>query len=1183
MTETETPFLDTPTHKIIEQIPDRTGALHCTGVTGSERAYLLSKIYRRHQTPLCVVTPTVKDAEIFKEDLEFFMPADAPPSSVFPANNILPFRQIAYHNETASRRIRLLYQLAETERPPMITTPISAFIQKITPKKELQAFSELVLVGEELDRDLLIKKLVEGGYTRAAIVEEPGDYCVRGGILDLFCPLYPYPLRIEFFGDLVESLRFFAVTSQRKKEDLEEAVITPAREAILKRANLDHFIGQVKEKAAEMDLSGDKVREIIERIKKEGVFQGIEGLISLLYDDLDLLSDYLPHNMLVVLSDPQNLAQAARNEWEQANKNYVTALNEGNLCLSPSDIYLRWSRAQKTLDALKPLRLHPLAISGGDGDIFGDDISFHLDVKEDATLGARGPDYRKGQDLFEPLVKKIREHQASRFIICLVCGAKSRAESLKSMLTPYGLSLRLGGRFGDFDHKRALNPDHVYICIGQASSGFVWPSEALAVISEEQIFGVRRKRRKTTSRQVHTQLISFGDMQTGDLVVHAEHGIGQYGGLTKLTLNGSEHDFILICYRNNDKLYLPVDRISMVSKYMGVDGVAPVLDKMGGKSWERVKGRVKESVAKIAKDLLKLYAKRKISKGWRFSPSDGGYAAFEQGFEFEETADQRKAIDDVINDMEKTTPMDRLICGDVGYGKTEVALRAAFKAINDNKQVAMLVPTTVLAEQHHATFSKRFERYPVEVACLSRFRTPKEQQEIVEGLKKGTIDIVIGTHRLIQKDVVFNDLGLLVLDEEQRFGVKHKEKLKKLKSSVDVLALTATPIPRTLHMSLMGVRDISIISTPPEHRQAIVTYVSEFDDAIVADAIRKELKRGGQIFFIHNNIHSIWAIAKKLQTLVPEVRLDVAHGRLSEKELEKVMLRFIHKKIDMLVCTTIVESGLDIPNANTILINRADRFGLAQMYQLRGRVGRAEEQAYAYLFIPNESILTRDAQKRLKVLMEYSDLGSGFQIAMNDLKIRGGGSILGASQSGHIAAVGYDMFLKLMENAVAELKGEPIQEDLEPEINVFMSCLLPEDYIPDIDQRLTAYRRLARMKTLDEIAEFKNELQDRFGALPTEASNLLMKIMLKVLAIRAGVKRLDLTEEWLLLNFSEAHQKNPLGIIELVNRPDKKYIFTVDHVFKAQLAKSNSSRMNLNGLMVRTKNILQEIYECVNL
>ncbi|MDM8556211.1 transcription-repair coupling factor [Desulfococcaceae bacterium HSG7] len=1176
MIEAETEFSETTTDTMIGHIHSRSGAFHCTGISGSERAYLVSKIYQKHKRPLTVITATSKDAERFKENLEFFLPSGASPVCVFPPYNILPFKQLAYHSETAARRIRILHQLTEDVRPPILVTSISAFVQKMAPKKIMQQYSELIMAGEETDRDQLIRKLVEGGYTRAAIVEEPGDYCVRGGILDVFSPLYKHPLRIEFFGDLVESLRFFSVTTQRKKGDFQEAVIVPAREAILKRNNLEHFIRRVKKQAAELDLSGDKVREIIERIKKEGLFQGIEGLISLLYDKLDILSDYLPDNTLLVLSEPRNIANTADKEWEQATKNFITARNDGRLCVPPQDLYLKWSQAQKMLNSLRPLSFHALAVSSGDPAMFED--SFDFNVQDNTALSTRAHNYRENQELFKPLVKKIREYQENRFTVCLACGTKSRADSLKSMLTPYGLSMRISNGFGELNLNRILNPDVVYICTGQVSSGFVWPLESLAIITEEEIFGVRRKRRKTVSRRVHTELITFGDMRTGDLVVHAEHGIGQYGGLTKLTLTGAAHDFLLISYRNNDKLYLPVDRISMVSKYMGVDGVAPVLDKMGGKSWERIKKRVKESVAQIANDLLKLYAKRRINKGWRFSPPDRNYSEFEHGFPYEETADQQKAINDVLNDMEKSTPMDRLICGDVGYGKTEVALRAAFKAVNDNKQAAMLVPTTVLAEQHYATFAERFERYPVKVACLNRFRTLKEQREILKCLKNGTTDIVIGTHRLIQKDVVFNDLGLLVLDEEQRFGVTHKEKLKKFKSTVDVLALTATPIPRTLHMSLVGVRDISIISTPPEQRQAIITYISEFDDAIIASAVRKELKRKGQIFFIHNNIRTIWAIAERLQKLVPEVRLDVAHGRLSEKELEKVMMRFIHKEIDMLVCTTIVESGLDIPNANTILINRADRFGLAQMYQLRGRVGRAEEQAYAYLFIPHESILTRDAQKRLKVLMEYSDLGSGFQIAMSDLKIRGGGSILGASQSGHIAAVGYDMFLKLMENAVAELKGEPIQEDLEPEINVFMACLLPETYIPDIDQRLTAYRRLARMKTLDKIAEFKSELQDRFGPLPVEASNLLMKIMLKVLAIRAGVKRLDLTEGWLVLSFSEAHQKNPLGIIELVSRKNKKCTFTADHIFKTQLAKKN-----LKGLMIQAKNILQEIYQCVNL
>jgi transcription-repair coupling factor (superfamily II helicase) len=601
------------------------------------------------------------------------------------------------------------------------------------------------------------------------------------------------------------------------------------------------------------------------------------------------------------------------------------------------------------------------------------------------------------------------------------------------------------------------------------------------------------------------------------------------------------------------------------------------LDKLGGKSWDRVKERVKKSVEKIASELLKLYASRRVLEGYRFSDFSDEMQEFEAAFPYEETPDQLSAINDVFNDMMSSAPMDRLVCGDVGYGKTEVALRACFLAVHNGKQVALLAPTTVLAQQHYATFAERFSKFPVNVACLNRFRPPKEQKTIIEDLKAGKIDIVIGTHRLVQKDVAFKDLGLLILDEEQRFGVKHKERLKQIKKTVDVLTLTATPIPRTLHMSLMGVRDISVLSTPPEYRRAIITYISEFDDTIIKDAIRKELKRGGQIFFVHNNIYTIQSIARHLQELVPEVRLAVAHGRLKDTTLEKVMFSFMNRELDMLVCTTIIESGLDIASANTIIVNRADRFGLSQIYQLRGRVGRSDEQAYAYLFVPGESKLTKDAVKRLKVLMEHSDLGSGFQIAMNDLRIRGGGSILGASQSGHIAAVGYDTFLQLMEQAMSELKGEPVQTALEPEINITLSTFIPESYIPDIDQRLSTYRRLARMHSLKEISDFKTEMEDRFGALPVEASNLLIKIMLKVLSVGAGVKCLDLNDDRLLLHFSESHQKHPLGIVDMVIEENSRFSITPENIFIADL--SGASQFSH---LAQTKNILKEIRQRVN-
>ncbi|MDA8404705.1 MAG: transcription-repair coupling factor, partial [Desulfobacteraceae bacterium] len=713
---------------------------------------------------------------------------------------------------------------------------------------------------------------------------------------------------------------------------------------------------------------------------------------------------------------------------------------------------------------------------------------------------------------------------------------------------PYGIAPRLVQK--PFQKIQAKKPG-IYICQGALSAGFVWQDETLAIITDREIFGARQKRRRAQKAKggVKTELLVFGDLVIDDLVVHVEHGIGIYKGLEKLTIDGITNDFLLIVYKDGDRLYIPVDRLDMVQKYMGVDGVQPVIDKMGGKSWQRIREKAQKSVEKIAGELLDLYASRKVIQGHAFSPPDHYYQDFEAAFPYEETPDQLKAIDDVLNDMESAFPMDRLICGDVGYGKTEIALRAAFKTVNDGKQAAILVPTTLLAEQHFKTFTERFERYPVHIACMSRFRSNAEQKDILTRLREGKIDIVIGTHRLIQKDIKFKDLGLTVIDEEQRFGVKHKEKLKKMRQDVDVLSLSATPIPRTLHMSLMGVRDISVIQTPPEQRQAIISYISEFDPAIIIEAIRKEMDRKGQIFFVHNNINTIWNIAKYLKELVPEVRLAVAHGRLGEEELENAMFQFLNREIDMLVSTTIVESGLDIPNANTIILNRAERYGLAQIYQLRGRVGRSSEQAYAYLLISKEAALTRDAEKRLKVLMEHTGLGAGFQIAMNDLKIRGGGAALGVSQSGHIAAVGYDMFLQLME----------------------------ESYINDIDQRLMAYRRLAKMTELGDVSDFKAELIDRYGRMPQEAGNLLLKIMLKILSIKAGVKRLDLNHQFLFLWFSELHQKRPFALLEMVDKNPEHYAFLPDNGLKV-MHKSNS----IGSMIGHTKNILMEIYGYVN-
>jgi transcription-repair coupling factor (superfamily II helicase) len=1145
----------------------------CTNASGAERAYITAEVARVVTRPICMVLPTRKACDRMAADIQFFLGKDPREVFVFPPYNILPFKQIAYHNETAAQRIHLLYRLAsDTAASMIILLPAETLLQQLIPKSILNDYAELLMAGEEIDRDSLIAHLHSGGYNHTALVEEPGEYSVRGGIMDIFSPMYAEPLRVEFFGDAVDSMRFFSPGSQRKTRTVEEAIILPAREAVLKKHWLDTMIQRVRDHGHELGLSEEQITRFINRVRSEGVFNGLESLLPLIYSALDTLFDYAPDNMLWMQSHIGEIEKEATHAENVAARNYLQAREENRLCVDPDHLYQSWTKVASSLADRVCLDYRPLPSASGDAPAA--DV-FPVNASDNAELTAQLTSGQKDGHALQPLKEWIETHRSAGYLTLLVCHTDSQAKRLQELLAPYGLSPHMS----ETVDLRRLQKGQTYILTGQLSAGFVWPETALAVITESEIFGermVRRQRRKGREK-VQTELLDFGELNIDDLVVHVEHGIGQYKGLAKLSVERMTSDFLQIRYKDGDKLYLPVDRMDMVQKYMGVEGIEPAIDKLGGKTWQKSRAKAKESAEKIANELLDLYAARRAREGYAFSPPDSYYKDFEAGFPYEETSDQLKAIDEVITDMEHPRPMDRLICGDVGYGKTEVALRAAFKAVNEGKQVALLVPTTLLAEQHYLTFSERFARYPVHIECLSRFRSRKKQTEILSHLKKGTADIVIGTHRLLQKDIAFKDLGLIVIDEEQRFGVKHKEKLKKLRSTVDVLSMTATPIPRTLHMSLIGIRDISVIQTPPELRRPIISYISEFDPMIITEAIRKELERGGQIFFIHNNINTIWNMAKYLQDLVPEVRLAVAHGRLEEDALERAMYQFMSKEIDMLVCTTIVESGLDIPNANTMLINRADRFGLAQIYQLRGRVGRSNEQAYAYMFVPKEAALTRDAQKRLKVLMEHSDLGAGFQIAMNDLKIRGGGAALGVEQSGHIAAVGYDMFLRLLEESVSRLKGETVVEKLEPEINVPMSVYIPEDYVPDIDQRLSIYRRLAKMEELKEISDIKAELVDRYGPLPEPAQNLLLKIMLRILAIKAGVKKLDLADSLMVLSFSESHQQHPFGILDIIDKSPDRFAFTPEHTLKVQMSAANPSQ-----LMARAKNTLMEIARHVN-
>ncbi len=1154
---------------LLKRVAEAAGPVEVIGLAGSERAHVLCSMVSRLGGTILVVVPSEAEANQLAEDIAFFSPPAQHLVNCFPPYHLMPFKFLSYHNQTASERIRVLYRLLVQTAPPLIIAPVPALLQQLIPRAELSRYAELIMAGEEVDRGRLVAKLITGGYLRAAIVEEPGDFSVRGGIVDVFSPLYADPLRIEFFGDRVESLRFFSAVDQRKLQPATEAVILPAREAVLHPEQLTEIIHRIRLRAAQINLPATQVRRIVTQLSHQEGVPGIESLMPLIYPRLDHFVDYLPPNTRVVTIDPERLHQAAREFEEQFRANDTACLESGRLCVPPEALYLSWEEVRGMLGAKRTVSFRLLDVHSADEtqEVSNPEV-VHTTVQTNHELTAALRQPRGKEDLLQPLADWVQRQRSEGRLVVIACQAKTQAQRLVSLLAHYGLRFIPSDGFP----AKGAEPGAAFLCLGRLSAGFVWPAEGLAVLSENEVFGVRQIRRATPAVKARARLLGLQELKQGDLIVHDEHGIGQYDGLQKLTVERVRNEFLVIIYQGDDKLYLPVDRMGVVQKYMGVEGLRPALDRLGGKSWERVKARVKRSAEKIAGELLRLYAERRVAVGTAFDAADGSFQDFETGFAYEETPDQLKAIEEVLNDMREPTPMDRLVCGDVGYGKTEVALRAAFLAVSHGKQVAVLVPTTILAEQHWATFRGRFQRYPVNIVCLSRFRSRRDQTAILDGLKSGAIDIVIGTHRLLQKDVAFKDLGLLVLDEEQRFGVRHKERLKRLRASVDVLALTATPIPRTLHLSLAGVRDISLIQTPPEYRKAIITTISEFDRVVIAEAIRRELKRQGQVFFVHNSIQDIHEMAATIQGLVPDVRLDVAHGRMAEEDLERVMARFMNREIDLLVCTTIIESGLDIATANTMIVNRADCFGLAQMYQLRGRVGRSDEQAYAYLLIPDESGLTADARKRLKVLMEHSDLGAGFQIAMNDLEIRGGGTILGASQSGHIAAVGYDMFLQLMEDAMTELKGQPVLQPLDPEVNIPLSAFFPEGYIPDIDQRMALYRRLARTEDLQEIADVRSEIIDRFGPPPDEATHLLFKIMLKVLARTAGVSRLDLKDQRLVICFSTAHQKTPEAIVDLIVADPKNFELTPDHVLKVRLTPAGTV-----GQLGQAKNILQAI------
>lgn len=1102
------------------------------GLSGTAQTYYLSQFLADLKKPSIVILPNRKTAETLHKELQFFMSISGIDDAVdgvrlryFPPYDVTPLTGLSPHREVPTRRLQALYALM-SDKNPVVITSLDAIFFRILPKDALVRFIEYLEVEEDIERDLLIQKLEFGGYQRTSLVEERGDYSVRGGVIDLFSPLYQLPVRLEFWGDRLESIRQFDPLSQRSKNRLKELILLPTNEII-------------------MDQESIKRARSMGRLPKQfegGMgFNGQEAWLNHFYPALDTIFHYLPQHGMTVVLDPQR----TKSIWKSIEKRFHEDVQR-----------YRKEAAQKTIPFPE---IEGIAVPFEEITRHFEDyqhVEFSgLDIDENAvqrkTVHVKGQ-FQLDADLqirlaghgrvsMAPLAEKISEWLASRSSVVLVTRTKQQANRLRQILENYDVLVdHVAQSWEDIPQGPGLS-----ICLGRLSKGFTWPDIGLYLISEDEIFGSKSALtiRKSKTHEDALRWSSFSQLKAGDYVVHEEHGIGQYGGLLKMEIEHKLNDYVMIEYAYNDRLYVPADRINILQKYAGADQTNPKLDRLGGHSWRISKQKAKKSVKRIAKQLIELYALRKYRKGYSFSLPDHHFREFEATFEHEETHDQIKAIEDVLADMASEQPMDRLICGDVGFGKTEVALRAAFKAVSDAKQVAVLVPTTVLAEQHYKTFKRRMDPYSIRVGILSRFKTKAQQSEILRELGTGAIDIIIGTHRLLQKDVKLRTLGLLIIDEEQRFGVKQKEALKRYRALVDVLALTATPIPRSFHMSMMGVRDLSIIETPPEDRFAIQTYLSSYDESLITRALRFELDRKGQVFFVHNRVQTIERVANRLRRLVPETNVAIAHGQMKERGLERTMMRFLKKEIDVLVCTTIIESGLDIPSANTIIINEVDRLGLAQIYQLRGRVGRSKEKAYAFLLISPDSVLTRDAEKRLKALMDFSHLGAGLHLAMHDLKIRGGGNILGFAQAGHISAVGYELYLKLIERAIAELKGDEWHEDINPEINVDLPAYLPGDYVMDTDVRLNLYRRLSNLRQKPELEIMSEEICDRFGSPPQEVRNLLALMSLRLCLKNMGIIRLDVGPNFLTLTISSDHGRDPKRLIERVNSEPRKFYF----------------------------------------
>jgi transcription-repair coupling factor (superfamily II helicase) len=1096
--------------EIIDKIEEGPRRITLTGLTGSSRSYLISAIAQLLNRPVFYITDSVKRSVEAQGEISCFS-GQKPP--------LLEKRELELNesifssvSKETSARLEWLY-LARVNKVLIAEAP--AVLERVIPMNVFDDSVISIKTGDNVSRYEFISRLVEMGYVQTEFVQNDGEISTRGSIIDVFSPATPNPIRLELLGDEISSIRYFGTSDQRLIEKTESAIILPASEVILSKEAISRSICYVKKKAKDHEIPASTKISLINDIEGGKRLPRINMLLPSFYPNLGTVFDYLLPETLIILDPADDLFKSLGS--------YVDSLfrinrNPGNNNILPDidELYLTNESLREEISRFQTIQVEDLWLNGEETD--------------GINLYTEPINIKKKNDLdspFEPLANKILEAEkigCSAHII--VSNDVSREMIIEA----------LGGRsISNFETH-----------IGHLSSGFIFPAANQMIIGEKDIFEDSKRIRPRKIKNIPSAfLTSFSELKPGDFIVHVDFGIGIYRSLKRLRFGNMEGDFLQCEYQGGDKIYVPVDKLKIVQRYIG-ERKNPRIDKLGHQNWKRVIRRVKKAVENIAKELLELYAVRKAESGFQFSKRDKLFKQFEFEFPYDETIDQDSAIEDVMSDMESQTPMDRLICGDVGFGKTEVAIRAAFKAVMDGKQVAFLVPTTLLAYQHYLTSVERLKQYPLIIETLSRFKSQREEKLILKRLKDGNIDLIIGTHKLLGNKIQFKDLGLLIIDEEHKFGVSQKERLRKIKKGIDVLSLSATPIPRTLQLSLAGIRDISLINTPPEGRQAIETYVLRFSRNLIRKAILKEIDRGGSIFFIHNRIEDIYNTAEELKKIVPEARIEVTHGRMHEKQLEDSIDKFSHGEIDVLVTTAIVESGLDIQRANTMIINNSHKFGLADLYQLRGRVGRSDKKAFAYFLIPSTGSLTPESRRRLKAITELNELGSGYRLALSDLEIRGAGNIFGTEQSGHIADVGLELYLEMLDESIRKLKREETPLEYEPEIKFNFSAFIPDDYIEDPTERLLFYKKLSTVSSEDELYSIKEELRDRFGKIPEPGLNLLNIVELKILMKELQIGKMEIKDGDTIIDFREKSpllsRFKPAGRLRIISSDGNQFI-----------------------------------------